>query len=485
MKPAMKPSMKTVEPGHDTGTPPAGRLRWLLCLVLCALLAISSASFAAETATDERRLDEPRSADLEGYRSEPQKVGDTATSASETATQSAIEEGKDAPETRRRAPPGRGSLMGQGPSSLPLPDYRTPSAAAPSGAAIAEDYEPEELLLVSNSMSEAIEAARDLGTLQFRIKHRQALEQLGMVLSVFRLPPNSDARRQLQTATQRLPHLQLELNHRYGLLAYSRQQMAQGMIQFPLNGTGCLTDARVGLLDTAVNLQHPALAGRRIELMQLAPPPLASSNHGTAIASLWLGHPDTGFLPLMPDASVSVAAVFRQGDTRSDTTTDLLLAGLDWLLGREVEAINLGLGGPHNRLLTLALEKILARDVLLVAAAGNQGPAAFPTYPAAQPGVIAATAVDANRHLYQNANRGAYIDFAAPGVQVWAASESGTAYHTGTSFASPFVLAALLAEKRLDQDWWQNSRESAQDLGPNGKDDSYGWGLVRWPAGCG
>ncbi|MGM0982758.1 MAG: S8 family serine peptidase [Pseudomonadota bacterium] len=495
--------MRTSRSSLNKAARHAARASRLTRLALCGLLAISAASIASEqvprslereelpspsrptavsheaadAVTHERDLEEVKTTDQDDSRSARENAG-------ETAMPRAGERMEQEQEIRHRAPPDRGSLMGQGPSSLPLPGYRTPADPTPSRAAVDQEYEPEELLLVSSSMSEAIQAARDLGALRFRIKHRQALEHLDMVLSVFRLPADSDARRQLQIATQRLPRLQLELNHRYGLLA-SRQQMAQGMIQFSHAETGCLSDAHVGLLDTAVNLQHPALIDRDIELLQLAPSPPASRSHGTAIASLWVGNHEMGFLPMMPRARVSVAAVFRQGDARPDTTTDILLAGLDWLLGQGVEAINLGLGGPYNRLLDLALDRLLARDVLLVASAGNQGPGASPTYPAAQPGVFAATAVDASRQLYRQANRGPYIDFAAPGVQVWAASETGTAYHTGTSFAAPFVLAVLLAEKRLGQDWGQNARESALDLGPKGKDDSYGWGLVRWPTACG
>ena len=385
--------------------------------------------------------------------------------------------------TPEQAPPPRGSLMGQGPSSLPWPDF--PNAAPPVLNTPAADinHEPDELLMLTSSMPEAIEAARILSNLSFRIKNRQQLEHLNVVLSVFRLPRGSDARQLQRQAALYLPDATLALNHRYTLQS-ARHQAGQRLIRFNPDQTACLSNVHVGLLDTSVNLQHPALSERAIEMMPLARPPLASASHATAIASLWLGRPDAGFLPLMPGARLSVAVVFRDTPRGPDTTAALLLAGLDWLLGQQVEAVNLAFGGPENPLLSRALNTLMNHDILLVAAVGNQGPDAAPLYPAAQPDVVAITAVDAQQRIYRDANRGQQIDFAAPGVQIWAASENATAYHSGTSFAVPFALAVMLVEKRLGGSAMENTQAKALDLGPPGKDNTFGWGLVRWPDGC-
>lgn len=380
-------------------------------------------------------------------------------------------------------PPPRGSLMGQGPSSLPLPTFPIVKTPPSDNTLSSQDHEPDELLMLSKNMEEAIEAVKAFNSLQFQIKQRQQLKHLDKVLSVFRLPPGSNAKEQLRLASERLPQADLALNHRYQLQS-ARHQAAQRLIQFNPDSTTCLIDTHLGLIDTSVNTQHPALTNRPIELLLLARPPLAPASHGTAIAALWLGNTGAGFLPLMPDARLSVAAVFRQTERGPDTTTDLLLSGLDWLLGKDVQAINLALGGPENLLLKAALDKLLENNILLVAAAGNQGPEATPLYPATHQGVIAVTAVDAQNRIYQNANRGHQIDFAAPGVQVWSANDNGTAYHTGTSFAAPFALAVMLAEKQSGQETLEGTRANAIDLGPPGKDDIFGWGLVRWPDTC-
>ena len=88
--------------------------------------------------------------------------------------------------------------------------------------------------------------------------------------------------------------------------------------------------------------------------------------------------------------------------------------------------INLSLGGPRNLLVEAALQRTMQQGIVVVAAAGNGGADAMPVYPAAQPGVIAITAVDANLKPYPRANRGDYIAYAAPGVDVWVATPGGT-----------------------------------------------------------
>jgi thermitase len=65
------------------------------------------------------------------------------------------------------------------------------------------------------------------------------------------------------------------------------------------------------------------------------------------------------------------------------------------------------------------------QGVLFFGAAGNS-PTTAPTYPAAYPGVMAVTAVDRQGNLAPYANRGSFVDVAAPGASV--------VYYNGQSF---------------------------------------------------
>jgi subtilisin family serine protease len=103
-------------------------------------------------------------------------------------------------------------------------------------------------------------------------------------------------------------------------------------------------------------------------------------------------------------------------------------------------------------------------------------------YPAAYKTVVAVTAVDANGQIFRLANRGDYLDIAAPGVGVrHAKSGGGYAVSSGTSFAVPFAATAVARLRQLQPS--DNALEqlcrTAEDLGPPGRDSIYGFGLLR------
>jgi subtilisin family serine protease len=120
---------------------------------------------------------------------------------------------------------------------------------------------------------------------------------------------------------------------------------------------------------------------------------------------------------------------------------------------------------------------VIARGHIIVAAVGNDGPAAPPLYPASYPGVIGVTGVDARNRVLPEAGRGPQVDFAAPGADFSAASLAGrTTAVRGTSYAAPIV-AGLLASRPGDGAQAALARE-ALDLGARGADQIFGAGLV-------
>src|SRR5256885_5575025 len=85
-------------------------------------------------------------------------------------------------------------------------------------------------------------------------------------------------------------------------------------------------------------------------------------------------------------------------------------------------------------------QNVLARGHLVVAAVGNDGPAAPALYPAAWPGVVGVTAVDARQQVLVEALRGAQVKFAAPGADMAAAGPHHRhAPGRRTSFAPPIL----------------------------------------------
>ncbi len=240
---------------------------------------------------------------------------------------------------------------------------------------------------------------------------------------------------------------------------------------------------RIGMIDSRVDTSHPALSASRIQSRSFVSGGADQPDfHGTAIASILTAN-TPGYTGLAPNTELYAAAVFEKDSSRGEfaSTVSLVLA-LDWLVTSGVEVINISLAGPSNRLLEAALEQATKRHVLIVAAAGNGGPTAKPMYPAAYDTVIAVTAVDSSGQVFRLANRGDYLDLAAPGVNLQhARAGGGYTSSSGTSFAVPFAAAAAARIRLLQpsEDARKVLSQSAEDLGPPGRDDIYGYGLLQ------
>jgi subtilisin family serine protease len=252
----------------------------------------------------------------------------------------------------------------------------------------------------------------------------------------------------------------------------------------------CSRGLRVGIIDTGIDSQHPTFAHQAVQIGSVRENERSAPNaHGTGVLALLAGEPKSSTPGLIPNAKFFAADIFfidANGAPISDTVH--LLRALEWLEAWDVKVINLSLTGPKDELIEKAISRLVQRGVIVVAAAGNDGPGAPAAYPAAYPDVIAVTAVDRNLRGYRHANQGDYVDLAAPGVDIWTAlpnARQGTL--TGTSLAAPFVsaLVATLYEGLPHKTKAAVlQRLQYADLGRPGRDPVYGSGLVRAPTSC-
>ena len=241
---------------------------------------------------------------------------------------------------------------------------------------------------------------------------------------------------------------------------------------------------RIGIIDSSIDRRHNAFANAAITTQRFVDNDSPPNAHGTAIASI-IASNDPQALGLAPSAKIYAAEVFDHNEQQGEfASTVSLIKALSWLMTQDVSVINISLAGPSNRLLETALTRVRERGVLAIAAAGNGGPMAQPMYPAAYPEVVAVTATDNRGRAFRLANRGEYVDIAAPGVNIrHAQAGGGFAASSGTSYAVPFVTvaAARLLQSTVEPALMLDALyASARDIGAPGRDQIYGYGQLQF-----
>jgi len=270
----------------------------------------------------------------------------------------------------------------------------------------------------------------------FRVIADEVDPLLGLRSVQFAVPRRMSAREGLKRLRIAAPQLQADYDHVF--------EPAGGGLM-PLNATlasvgGAGGERIVGMIDGGV-ASHPSLAGASIEQNGFSGSP-QPTGHGTAVASLLVGSQGP-FRGAAVGASLFVADVY--GGNRAAGSATAIVRALGWLAGHRAQVINISLVGPPNKLVERAVQLVQRRGIQLVAAVGNDGPAAPPQYPASYAGVMAVTAVDGRGRALVEAGKATHLDFAAPGADMAAAlPDKGYTRVRGTSFAAPLATARLL-----------------------------------------
>jgi hypothetical protein len=351
----------------------------------------------------------------------------------------------------------------------------------------------------------ALEKARAAG---FVVLRERALDGLDARLVVLKAPGNTATRRALKQLRGLDAEGVYDFNHLYtdsgevlgvGVAASGRSSAgARGAGVASTGGgvgTGSTTDAangavgvaggggvgtKVGLVDGGVDVSHDVFRDIVIHQHGCSGAPVPEA-HGTAVASLMIGR-SPRFHGAAPGSELYAADVYCGLPTGG--AVDAVVEALAWLVRERVPVVNVSLVGPPNAMLENVVRMVVARGHVVVAAVGNDGPAAPPLYPASYPDVVGVTAVDVHQRALLEACRGKQVKFSAPGADMSAANPAQSyAVVRGTSFASPIV-AGLLAEAVRAPDKAAAERAVADlaahavDLGAPGPDPVYGFGLV-------
>jgi subtilisin family serine protease len=324
----------------------------------------------------------------------------------------------------------------------------------------------------------------------FEVARERVLEGLGSRVVVLRAPEGMTTRRALTRLRGLDPQGTYDYNHIYLESGEATSENGSAPASPGASSTGTTHTgaqpgshtivSKVGLIDGGVDIQHPVFKDVTIHRYGCNDNSVPSP-HGTAVASLLVGksQPFTG---AAPGAELYAADVYCGIGTGG--AVDAVVDAIAWLARNGVPVINVSLVGPRNALLENVVRLVIARGHIVVAAVGNDGPAAPPLYPAAYPDVVGVTGVDARRKVLLEACRGKQVKFAAPGSDMAAAGLSPTfSAVRGTSFAAPIVAGLLAASLRApDRDAASRAIDelshTAIDLGSRGFDKLYGFGLV-------
>lgn len=311
----------------------------------------------------------------------------------------------------------------------------------------------------------AIDAAAARG---FRLIERVELDGLGIGYARFEAPRGMSIVRALRALREVAGAREVSADPLY--FASGRSTAPAGRAQVPAQAGRA---GRIGIIDGGVRAGTAGLAAQQ----GFAAGAPRANDHAAAIASLLAG--GNGIRASAPDAQLYVADIY--GADPAGGNAAAIGQAMSWMVRQRVPVVVVSLTGPPNPLLARVIGAARRLGTVVVAAVGNDGPAAPPAYPASYDQTIAVTGVDAHGRLLIEAGRALKIDYAAPAADLLAADAGGRARRVrGTSYAVPFVAARLsanLGSGGIDAAIRQLDGE-ARDLGKRGSDKRFGRGLI-------
>jgi subtilisin family serine protease len=236
----------------------------------------------------------------------------------------------------------------------------------------------------------------------------------------------------------------------------------------------------IAVIDSGVDAKHPELANSVADSFDALGSKEGPHVHGTGIAGAIVAH--AKLMGSAPEARLIAIRAFGAGSKGAESTSYVILRGLDYAAEHGAQIINMSFAGPKDPLIERGIAATAARGILMVAAAGNAGAKSPPLYPAANPHVIAVSGTDAQERLFAASNRGNHIAVAAPGADIFLpAPDEKYQITSGTSFSAAYIsgVAALMMERNPSLkpgDVRAILTRTARDLGTPGRDDQFGAG---------
>lgn len=271
-------------------------------------------------------------------------------------------------------------------------------------------------------------------------------------------------------------------NYRLGYMSWGVKKMGLDKLQKKLEASGKeLPEVRVAVIDTGLNTSNKYLQGRYTEdgynFVKNNTNIFDDNNHGTMVSGI-IADGTTSNVKILP-----IKANNQDGSGKMEDVKKAIYYAIE----HNADVINMSLSAEDkNHSMTIlddAIDAALAKGIVVVAAAGNQGGNVADRYPANKDSILTIGSINQLNHIARSSNRGATVDFALPGALVTAPSGNAIEIASGTSFSAPHAAAAAALLKTWDKSLTQDDIEGilkqyAVDMGKKGYDETYGWGMI-------
>ena len=245
---------------------------------------------------------------------------------------------------------------------------------------------------------------------------------------------------------------------------------------------------KIAIIDTGVDYTHEDISTNYVtggyDWVNNDNDPKDDNDHGTHCAGIAAAriNNNIGIAGVAGKCKIMAEKVLDSGGSgsSSDLANAITHAADN---GADIISMSLSSSIPSQTVKNACNYAYNSKEVLIVAAAGNDGNYGM-NYPAGFDTVIAVGAIDNTDHRCSFSNYGESLELVAPGKRV-ISTIIGDDYDffSGTSMATPHVAGVAALAKSSNPSWTNEQirnelKDTAEDLGPSGWDDDFGYGLV-------
>lgn len=271
--------------------------------------------------------------------------------------------------------------------------------------------------------------------------------------------------------------------------------------EYGLNGKG----VKIGIIDSGINVSHEDINSEKVILtynvLDKSENAEDEFGHGTFVTSIIAADCNNG-IGLSGAADKAELCLYKVFDQKT-TKLEYILQALDRAITDGCDVINMSLGAEIDSenqkeidIIQELIDRAISKNIIVVCAAGNSGNNKL-NYPASCDGAIGVASVnkDKKRSTFSNYNKSVFVT--APGEYLTGAwigeansyAPAGGVYtgnlnYRGTSYSAPLVTAMAAMAKQIDggigsEMFKELLKASSEDLGVDGYDVYYGWGMVN------